>query len=126
MDKVKFYKCNTCGNIIEMVDPSGVPVVCCGTPMQELIPNTVDASMEKHVPAVTVEGNTVSVKIGSVEHPMASEHYIKFIVLETTKGVYRCNLKPGDAPNAVFTINNEKPLSVYEYCSIHGLWKADI
>lgn len=128
MSKLKFYKCSHCGNTIEMIYDSGVNPVCCGDKMQLLTANTTDASQEKHVPVVTTEGNCVSVKVGSAEHPMVSEHYIQWIILETDKGVYRKNLSPEEKPAASFTIDtdNEKPVAVYEYCNIHGLWKKDL
>jgi len=122
----KFYICKHCGNIIEILNSSGVSVVCCGEKMQELIPGTVDASLEKHVPVVTVDGDTVTVKVGSVAHPMIPEHYIQWIYLKTDKATHRRCLNPGEEPEAVFTLNGEKPVSAYEYCNLHGLWKTDI
>ena len=84
---MKYYICETCGNIIEKLNDSGVPVVCCGKPMKELIAGTVDAAREKHIPVYSVEGNKVSVVVGSVEHPMVDVHYIQWIVLKTNKGI---------------------------------------
>ena len=122
---MKLYICETCGNIIEKVNDSGVPVVCCGKPMKELIAGTVDAAREKHIPVYTVEGNKVSVVVGSVEHPMVDVHYIEWIVLETNKGIQRKHLKPGEAPKAEFTLlEGEEVVAVYEHCILHGLWKA--
>jgi len=127
MCEAKFYICKHCGNIIELLNSSGVPVVCCGDEMDELIPGTVDASLEKHVPVVTVDGNTVTIKVGSVTHPMIPEHYIQWIYLKTVSGVHRKCLKPGEEPEAVFVLNEgEKPVTAFEYCNLHGLWKADI
>ena len=124
---LKFYVCQTCGNMIEMVKSSGVPVMCCGKPMTELTANTVEASMEKHLPEVKVEGNVVTAKVGSVEHPMLPEHYITMIVLETENGVFKKYLKPEEKPEAVFVLSEgDKPLAVYEYCNLHGLWKTEI
>lgn len=124
---VKFYKCETCGNVIEKVVDSKVPVMCCGKPMVELVANTTDAAQEKHVPVVSVEGRKVSVKVGSTEHPMTPEHHISFIVLETCCGVYRRDLDPAGKPEAEFAITeNETPKAVYEYCNLHGLWKAEL
>jgi len=123
---VKFYICRHCGNIVGMIHASGVPVVCCGEPMQELVPNTTDAAQEKHVPVVTVKGHKVEVKVGAVPHPMVEDHWIQWIYLETENGGQRKILNPGDKPEAVFTLENDKPLAVYEYCNKHGLWKADI
>ena len=87
----------------------------------------MDASLEKHVPVVTVDGNTVTIKVGSVTHPMIPEHYIQWIYLKTVSGVHRKCLKPGEEPEAVFVLNEgEKPVTAFEYCNLHGLWKADI
>jgi superoxide reductase len=122
MSKGKFYICRKCGNIIGMVQPSGVPVVCCGERMEQLLPNTTDAAGEKHVPVVTVEGNTVSVKVGSVEHPMTDEHYIQWIYLETEKGGQRKELKPGEKPEVKFTLIDDDPVGAFAYCNLHGLW----
>lgn len=127
MSKVKFFICQHCKNIVEMVKESGVPIVCCGEDMKELVPNTTDAALEKHVPVVVIEGNSVKVEVGSVIHPMTSEHYIQFICLETDKGIYRRMLNPTDDPKAEFALTNgEKPITVYEYCNLHGLWKKDL
>ena len=121
----KFYKCRHCGNVIEKVVDSGVQVVCCGENMQELIPNTVDASTEKHVPVVTDLGDgTMQIKVGSVEHPMLPEHHIVFIYVETQRGGIRVNLK--DKPEAVVCTCTDKPVAVYEYCNLHGLWMCKL
>ena len=121
----KFFKCNVCGNMIAFVKASGVPVMCCGQPMEEMIPGTTDAAQEKHVPVYEVEGNCVHVKIGEVEHPMLEEHYIEWISLQTKQGNQRKSLKPGDAPKACFSIcDDDEVVAVYEYCNLHGLWKA--
>lgn len=123
---VKFMVCKHCGNIVEMIHDTGVAVVCCGEPMQEMIPGAVDAAAEKHVPDVIVEDNIVKVVVGSVEHPMTQEHLIEWIYLETDCGTYKKMLSASDAPKAEFILQNEKPLTVYAYCNLHGLWKADI
>ena len=121
----KFYKCNHCGNVIEKVVDSKVPVVCCGEKMQELIPNTVDASGEKHVPVVTLlDDCRIKVEVGSVAHPMTPEHHISFIYVETENGGIRVNLK--DKPEAVVCVCHDKPVAVYEYCNLHGLWKTEL
>ena len=121
----KFYKCNHCGNVIEKVVDSKVPVVCCGEKMQELIPNTVDASGEKHVPVVTrLDDCRIKVEVGSVAHPMTPEHHISFIYVETENGGIRVNLK--DEPVAEVYVGNTKPVAVYEYCNLHGLWKVEL
>ncbi len=98
---MKFYKCAHCGNVIAYVRDSGVRAVCCGEEMKELVPNTTDAAGEKHVPVIEVDGQTVTVKVGSVEHPMLEAHYIEWIVLETKQGRQRGPLKPCEKPCAV-------------------------
>jgi len=123
---MKFYVCAHCGNIIAYAHESGVPVVCCGEKMKELVPNTVDAAKEKHVPVISVSGNTVSVAVGSVAHPMAAEHFIEWIALETVQGNQRKVLKPGDKPEAVFALaEGDSVVAAYAYCNLHGLWKAE-
>jgi superoxide reductase len=122
---MRFFRCEHCGNIIEMVNDSGVPVMCCGQKMTELIPGTVDAALEKHVPVYTVEGNKVMVTVGAVEHPMLPEHYIQWIAIETKQGSQRKTLSPGEKPAACFTLcEGDELVAVYEYCNLHGLWKA--
>ncbi len=124
---IKFYLCETCKNIITKLADSKVSVVCCGKPMKELIPGAVDGALEKHVPAVTVDGNTVKVQIGEVIHPMMPEHYIQFIALETKNGVQIKNLKAGDEPKAEFVLaDGDEAVAVYEYCNLHGLWVKEI
>ena len=105
--KQRFFICKHCGNIIAMVKDTGVPVVCCGEKMHELIPGTTDASMEKHVPVYTVEGSTVHVKVGEAEHPMLSEHYIEWISIQTKQGNQRKELHPGEKPEACFALCKE-------------------
>ncbi len=124
---MKFYKCNTCGNIITKLVDSKVPVSCCGSAMEELKPGTTDAALEKHVPSVTVDGNVVKVQVGEVEHPMLDEHFIQFIVLETANGSQTKTLNPGEKPAAEFVVaDGDKPVAVYEYCNLHGLWMKEI
>ncbi len=124
---LKLYKCSHCGNIVEMVEDKGVKPACCGEPMQLMDPNTTDAAQEKHVPVVTVDGNKVTVNVGSAEHPMMEEHHIAFIILETDKGVQRKALDHTGKPEAVFALaEGEKPVAAYEYCNLHGFWKAEI
>ena len=123
---MKFYVCKHCGNIIAYAYNSGVKVVCCGAEMQEMVPGTVDASKEKHVPVISVAGNIVTVKVGAVDHPMEEKHYITFIALETRNGNQRKVLKPGDAPVANFAlIPGDQVIAAYEHCNLHGLWKAE-
>ena len=100
--------------------------MCCGQKMTELKPGTVDASREKHIPVVTVEENTVKVEIGSVAHPMAEEHSILWVYLQTDRGGQRKALEVGSTPAVTFALAEEKPVAVYAYCNLHGLWKADI
>ena len=126
MKNVKFYICPHCGNIVEMVNEAGPKPFCCGQRMQELVPGSVDASQEKHVPAVNVSGDLVEVNVGSVNHPMEEVHWIEWVQLITDKGSYRKWLNPGEAPNVKFLLNGEKPLAVYAYCNLHGLWKKDL
>ena len=124
---MKFYVCNHCGNIVQFVKNKGVPVVCCGEKMSELIPGTSDGAVEKHVPAVKVEGSKVTVTVGSVEHPMQDVHYIEWVILETEKGYQKVDLKPEQPPVAEFIVpEGDKPIAAYEYCNLHGLWKAEI
>jgi len=126
MNETRFYICEHCKNIVGLIQSSGVPIKCCGQNMSELIPGTVDAAVEKHVPVVTTENNLVKVKVGEVTHPMTDDHYIQWIYLQTDKGGQRKNLLPGEAPEATFALAEEKPVAVYAYCNLHGLWKADI
>ena len=126
MNETKFYICEHCGNIIGMIHSSGVPVVCCGQKMTAIEAGTVEASKEKHIPVVSVEGNTVKVCVGSVEHPMSEEHSITWVYLQTDKGGQRKCLNPGEKPVVTFAVADEKPVAVYAYCNLHGLWKTDV
>ena len=120
----KFFICEHCGNIIAMVKNAGVPVMCCGQKMTELVPGTTDAAVEKHVPSYVVEGNKVIVTVGDVEHPMAEEHYIEWVSIQTKQGNQRKALKPGEAPKICFSIcEGDEVEAVYAYCNLHGLWK---
>ena len=122
---MKFYKCEICGKIVAMVKETPVDTMCCGQAMRELVPGTTDGATEKHVPVYTLEGNTVKVKVGSVEHPMTDTHHIEWIAIETENGNQRKELKPGDKPEATFAlVPRDKIKNIYEYCNIHGLWKA--
>ncbi len=123
--EIKFYVCKHCGNIIAYLENSGVPVICCGEKMSELVPNTTDGAKEKHVPVITVDGKRVTVTVGSVAHPMLPEHFIKWICLQTKQGNQRKLLNPGDKPEAVFLITDDDAVeAAFEYCNLHGLWKA--
>ena len=123
--KQKFYRCEVCGQIIAMVKETGVPVVCCGEPMSEIVAGTTEASLEKHIPVYKVEGGIVKVEVGSVEHPMLPEHYIEWVSLQTKKGNQRKILKAGNKPYVEFLIENgDEVEAVYAYCNLHSLWKA--
>ena len=122
---MKFYVCEHCGNIITYAKDAGVPVMCCGQKMVELVPGTTDAAVEKHVPVIKAEGQKVVVEVGGVAHPMIAEHYIGWIVLETEKGCQKVDLKPEEAPRAEFAlVEGDKVVAAYAYCNLHGLWKA--
>ena len=124
---MKFYICKHCGNIVTKLTSANVPLKCCGETMQLLEAGVTDAAVEKHVPAVTVEGSLVKVSVGSVAHPMTAEHYIPWVVLETERGASIQWLNPEDAPEAVFALSEgQTPKAVYAYCNLHGLWKADL
>ncbi len=123
---MQFFVCEECGNLVGMIHSSGVPMVCCGQKMKELTANTSDGAKEKHVPVATVDGDTVTVEVGSVAHPMTEAHYIQWIYLQTEKGGQRKALKPGEAPKAVFVLKDDKAVAAYAYCNLHGLWKKDL
>ena len=121
----RFFVCETCGNIIAMVKPSGVPVMCCGKKMKEIVPNTTDAAVEKHVPVWKQEGNLVKVQVGSTAHPMIAAHYIEWVSLQTKAGNQRKALAPEQAPEVTFALTDgDEVEAVYAYCNLHGLWKA--
>lgn len=124
----KFLICNHCGNVVEKLYDAGVPVMCCGEAMHDLVPNTKDAALEKHVPVYTVEGNTIHVQVGDTIHPMLEEHSIGWIWLQTELGGQRKMLgAAAGEPKASFTLApGDKAVAVYEWCNLHGLWKADI
>lgn len=126
MTENRFYICEHCGNIVGMINDAGVPLMCCGQKMTKLEAGTVEASKEKHIPVVTLEGNTVKVDIGSVAHPMTEEHSIVWVYLQTDRGGQRKNLTAGSEPVVTFALSDEKPVAVYSYCNLHGLWKTDI
>ena len=123
----KFFLCTTCGNVVVKAIDSGVDVVCCGQEMKELIPGTMDASLEKHLPVVErIDDCTIKVKVGSMPHPMSKEHHIVFIYLETEHGGQIQYLDPEGPAEAFFCGCKDKPVAVYEFCNIHGLWKTEI
>ena len=124
---MKFYVCEHCGNIVTLIRDKGVPVFCCGQKMTEMVPGTSDGAAEKHVPAVSVDGNKVTVKVGEVAHPMLDAHFIMWVALETNQGHQIKYLNPGEAPGAVFALaDGEKAVAAYEFCNLHGLWKKEL
>ena len=125
----KLYRCSHCGNIVLKVVDKGVPVMCCGQKMEEIIPNTTDGALEKHVPVVEKaahgSGYSVTVKVGSVEHPMLPEHYIEWVSLQTKQGNQRKKLHPGEKPEVCFALcEGDEVEAVYAYSNLHSLWKA--
>ena len=122
-EKLEIYKCEVCGNIVEVLHGGKGELVCCGQPMKLFKENTTDASREKHVPVVEKTGDGFKVKVGSVAHPMEEKHYIEWIEIIADGKAYRQFLKPGDVPEAFFKID-AKQVTAREYCNIHGLWKA--
>jgi len=122
----KFFVCKKCGNMVGLINDKGAPLSCCGEKMTELAANTVEASLEKHLPAVTQVDGGITVQIGSAPHPMEDAHHITFVYVETEKGGQRKRLKAGDAPKATFKFSDDKPVAVYAYCNLHGLWKTEI
>ena len=122
-EKLEIYKCEVCGNIVEVLHSGKGELVCCGQPMKLFKENTTDAAKEKHVPVVEKTGDGFKIKIGSVAHPMEEKHYIEWIEIIADGKAYRQFLNPGDAPEAFFKID-AKHVIAREYCNIHGLWKA--
>jgi superoxide reductase len=121
-ERLQVYKCEICGNIVEVLHEGKGELVCCGQPMNLLTANTVDAAKEKHVPVIEKTATGVTVKVGSDPHPMEEKHYIEWIEIIADGKAYRQFLKPGDKPEATFTIQAEK-IEAREHCNIHGLWK---
>ena len=126
LNKTKFYICSNCRNTAEMIYDTDIKLHCCGDEMQVPQPNTVEASAEKHVPEVLIRGDIVEVNVGSVNHPMEPVHWIEWVQLVTENGSQRRFLKPGQAPNVKFYLGDEKPLAVYAYCNLHGLWMKEL
>ena len=123
---MKVLKCSRCGKVVVQLDQKPCPTMCCGLAMEELVPNTTEASLEKHVPVIERDGNTVKVTIGSVLHPSTPEHFIQWIVLETCNGYRYKPLRSDEEPVAVFTLaDEEKVIAAYDYCNLHGFWKAE-
>ena len=122
----KFYVCKHCGNMAVLIDDKGAPLVCCGENMTEITSNTVEASVEKHLPAVSVSGDSISVQVGSTLHPMEEKHYIAFVYVQTEHGGQSKCLKIGEEPKSAFSFVGDKPVAVYAYCNLHGMWKTEI
>jgi superoxide reductase len=122
--RMQVYKCEVCGNIVEVLHEGGGNLVCCNQPMKLIVENTVDAAKEKHVPVIEKTAGGIKVSVGSVAHPMEAKHYIEWIELIADGRIYRQYLKPGDAPEAVFPVTAAKVFA-REYCNIHGLWKGE-
>lgn len=126
MAEAKFYRCNHCGNIVVVINDGGVAPSCCGEPMELLVAGSTDAATEKHVPVITREDNHLVVSVGEVDHPMAPEHYIEWIALVTEGKICLKRLNPGDAPKTRFGACCSEGGTIYAYCNLHGLWKADV
>ena len=122
-ERLQVYKCEVCGNIVEVLHEGEGELVCCKQPMKLLVENTVDAAKEKHVPVVEKTAEGIKVKVGSVAHPMEEKHYIEWIEVIADGKAYRQFLKPGDTPEATFNIAAEQ-VTAREYCNLHGLWKG--
>jgi superoxide reductase len=122
-ERLQVFKCEICGNIVEVLHGGKGVLVCCNEPMKLLTENTVDASREKHVPVIEKTAAGITIKVGSVAHPMEENHYIEWIQVIVDGTVYRRFLKPGDAPEAFFPVKGES-VTAREYCNVHGLWKS--
>ena len=122
-EKLEVYKCEACGNIVEVLHGGGGELVCCGEPMKLMVANTVDAAKEKHVPVVEKVDGGVKVKVGSVAHPMEAKHYIEWIEIIADGKAYRQFLNPGETPETIFKVQAQK-VTAREYCNLHGLWKV--
>lgn len=121
---VAFYRCEICGNMVGLIKNGGGTLVCCGQNMTKLVPNTTEAAIEKHIPAVEKKDGKLSVTVGSVPHPMTEAHYIEWIAVVSQKSTVRIALSPSEEPKAVF--EDKGPCEVYAYCNLHGLWKVDV
>lgn len=126
MKKLRFFKCNHCGNVVVRVVDKGVPVFCCGEKMEEIFANTTEAATEKHLPVVSINKGLLNVKVGEVMHPMLAEHYINFVVAEFDKGYTLVTLEPNSPAEATIYTRNKKVVAVYEYCNLHGLWEVEL
>lgn len=124
MENQKFFRCKHCGNFVGLINNANVPMICCNEKMEELVPNTVEASKEKHIPMVKIEGDNVYVQVGDILHPALTEHHIEFIYLQTENGGQRKSIKVGSEPKASFKLIDDKVVAVFAFCNLHGLWKA--
>jgi superoxide reductase len=122
-ERLEVYKCEACGNIVEVLTGGAGELVCCGEPMKRMTENTVDAAKEKHVPVIEQTAEGIKVKVGSVAHPMEEKHYIEWIEIIADGKAYRQFLNPGETPEAVFPVKATQ-VTAREYCNLHGLWKA--
>lgn len=123
--QLKFYHCPICGKIVAIVKDSGTPTICCGQPMEKLVPGESDGLAEKHVPVIKIDGNTVTVTVGSKLHPSETSHYIEWILLETDMGIQQKWLEAGNAPQVEFAVmTGEHVQAAYEFCNLHKLWKG--
>lgn len=122
----RFYICRHCGNVIGLIEDSGVPVECCGEPMKQLEPLIEGSGSEKHLPRVNISDGIVNVDVGAISHPMENDHSIEWVYLQTDRGGHRKCLFAGEEPKTDFTLDNEKPMAVYAYCNNHVLWKCEI
>lgn len=125
---MKFYKCQLCGQIIGMVKETGVPIICCGQEMEEIIPHADEKGLsEKHIPVYKIKNKKIVVRIGSIPHPMTNEHYIEWVALVTNQGNQKKSLKPGDAPEVRFVLDDGEIVEeIYAYCNLHSLWKIKL
>lgn len=125
--KRRFLICKACGNLIEMINDSGVTPICCNKDMEEIVANTTEAATEKHIPIIEINDNIATITVGEILHPMTEEHYISWIYLETNQGIKKVDLKPNDEPKAKFSLlSDEKVISAYAYCNLHSLWKKEM
>ena len=125
MRNQKFYICKVCGNLVGKIEDGRVPMVCCGKHMEELVANTSEGAIEKHLPVYTLKDNVLEVSVGSILHPMVEEHNISWIYVETENGGQRKILRVGSEPKVSFSFIDDKPLSIFSYCNLHGLWKTN-
>lgn len=124
--ELEIFRCSTCGNVVVIIHPSGMPVWCCGKKMERMEINTEEMKFESHVPKVMVDGNTIRVMVGEILHPMLEEHHIEWIMITTDRGMYFKKLKTTDLPKAVFEITDEEKLEhAYALCNLHGLWRDE-